>query len=98
MERNTVVLDIKKYDELKEKEKLVGESNYICRVGFTSYYSIKKDDVLEALKVNINLKPAEVEDSIKKFNFAFMFAPNYHSAMKHVGPARKKIGKKLFLT
>ena len=51
-------------------------------------------DVLEALKVNINLKPKEVEDNIKKFNFAFMFAPNYHSAMKHVGPARKKIAKK----
>ena len=51
-------------------------------------------DVLEALKININLKPNEVEDNIKKFNFAFMFAPNYHSAMKHVGPARKKIGKK----
>ena len=51
-------------------------------------------DVLEALKININLKPNEAEDSIKKFNFAFMFAPNYHSAMKHVGPARKKIGKK----
>ena len=51
-------------------------------------------DVLEALRININLKPNEVEDSIKKFNFAFMFAPNYHSAMKHVGPARKKMGKK----
>ena len=51
-------------------------------------------DVLEALKININLSPSEAEDSIKKFNFAFMFAPNYHSAMKHVGPARKKIGKK----
>ncbi len=51
-------------------------------------------DVLEALKININLKPNEAEDSIKKFNFAFMFAPNYHSAMKHVGPARKKMGKK----
>ena len=51
-------------------------------------------DVLEALKININLKPNEVEDSIKKFNFAFMFAPNYHTAMKHVGPARKKMGKK----
>ena len=51
-------------------------------------------DVLEALKININLKPNEVEESIKKFNFAFMFAPNYHSAMKHVGPARKKMGKK----
>ena len=51
-------------------------------------------DVLEALKININLKPEEAEESIKNFNFAFMFAPNYHSAMKHVGPARKKMGKK----
>ncbi len=51
-------------------------------------------DVLEALKININLKPNEVEESIKNFKFAFMFAPNYHSAMKHVGPARKKMGKK----
>ena len=51
-------------------------------------------DVLEALKININLQPSETEESIKKFNFAFMFAPNYHSAMKHVGPARKKMGKK----
>ena len=51
-------------------------------------------DVLKALKININLKPSEAEESIKKFNFAFMFAPNYHSAMKYVGPARKKMGKK----
>ena len=51
-------------------------------------------DVLEALKININLKPNEVEENIRKFNFAFMFAPNYHLAMKHVGPARKKVGKK----
>ena len=51
-------------------------------------------DVLEALKININLKPNEAEESLRKFNFAFMFAPNYHSAMKYVGPARKKIRKK----
>ena len=51
-------------------------------------------DVLEALKININLKPDEAETAIKNLNFAFMFAPNYHSAMKHVGPARKKMGKK----
>ena len=50
--------------------------------------------MLEALKININLKPHEVEENINKFNFAFMFAPNYHLAMKYVGPARKKIGKK----
>tara|TARA_B100000965_G_scaffold397432_1_gene413968 strand:+ start:576 stop:1574 length:999 start_codon:yes stop_codon:yes gene_type:complete len=51
-------------------------------------------DVLEALGININLNAKEAEESIKKFNFAFMFAPNYHSAMKHVGPARKKMKKK----
>jgi anthranilate phosphoribosyltransferase len=51
-------------------------------------------DVLEALKININLKPNEVEENINNFNFAFMFAPNYHQAMKYVGPARKKMGKK----
>ena len=51
-------------------------------------------DVLEALKININSNPKEAEESIKNYNFAFMFAPNYHSAMKHVGPARKKNGKK----
>ena len=51
-------------------------------------------DVLEALNININLKPREVEESINKLNFAFMFAPNYHLAMKFVGSARKKMGKK----
>ena len=51
-------------------------------------------DVLEALKIKIHLKPDEVEKSIEKVNFAFMFAPNYHQAMKHVAGARKKIAKK----
>ena len=51
-------------------------------------------DVLEALKIKINLEPNECEAAIKKVNFAFMLAPNYHQAMKHVAGARKKIGKK----
>ena len=51
-------------------------------------------DVLEALKIKINLKPEEAEQSIEKVNFAFMFAPNYHQAMKYVAGARKKIAKK----
>ena len=51
-------------------------------------------DVLEALNININLEPNIVEDQINKLNFGFMFAPNYHSAMKFVGPTRKKIGKR----
>ena len=51
-------------------------------------------DVLEKLNININLKPKEIEESINQLNFGFMFAPNYHSAMKYVGPVRKKIGKR----
>ena len=51
-------------------------------------------DVLEALKIKINLNPIEAEKSIDKVNFAFMYAPNYHQAMKYVASARKKISKK----
>ena len=51
-------------------------------------------DVLEALNIKINLEPTEIEEQINKNNFGFMFAPNYHSAMKYVGPTRKKIGKR----
>ena len=51
-------------------------------------------DVLEALNIKIDLEANEVETAINKNNFGFMFAPNYHSAMKHVGPTRKKIGKR----
>ena len=51
-------------------------------------------DVLEALNININLEPLQIENQIRKNNFGFMFAPNYHSAMKYVGPTRKKIGKR----
>jgi len=51
-------------------------------------------DVLEKLKININLEPKDVANQINKNNFGFMFAPNYHAAMKYVGPTRKKIGKR----
>ena len=51
-------------------------------------------DVLEALNIKVNLEPNDIENQIKKNNFGFMFAPNYHSAMKFVGPTRKKIGKR----
>ena len=51
-------------------------------------------DVLEALNVRIDLEPKDIETQINKNNFGFMFAPNYHSAMKFVGPTRKKIGKR----
>jgi len=51
-------------------------------------------DVLEALNININFEPKDIQTQINKNNFGFMFAPNYHSAMRFVGPTRKKIGKR----
>jgi anthranilate phosphoribosyltransferase len=46
-------------------------------------------DVLEALGIKINLPPAEAAQSLRERNFAFFFAPSYHPAFKHIGPARK---------
>ena len=51
-------------------------------------------DVLEALNININFEPKDIETQVNENNFGFMFAPNYHSAMRFVGPTRKKIGKR----
>ncbi len=49
-------------------------------------------DVLEALGVNINLKPEAIARCIADVGIGFMFAPNHHSAMKHVAPVRKELG------
>jgi len=49
-------------------------------------------DVLEALGVNINLTPEQTVCCINEVGFGFMFAPNYHSAMKHAAPVRKELG------
>ena len=46
------------------------------------------------MKIIRQYGPNEIENSINNNNFGFMFAPNYHSAMKYVGPTRKKIGKR----
>jgi len=49
-------------------------------------------DVLEALGVNIELGPEQVRDCIEEIGIGFMYAPLFHPAMKHVMPARKKLG------
>ncbi len=48
-------------------------------------------DLLEALGVDIGLDPAAVAGQIDEIGFGFMFAPNHHSAMKHVVPVRKEL-------
>ena len=49
-------------------------------------------DVLEALGIHINLTPEQTAKCINEVGFGFMFAPNYHSAMKYAAPVRKELG------
>jgi anthranilate phosphoribosyltransferase len=49
-------------------------------------------DILEALGVNINCNAAEVELCLENAGMGFMFAPNFHPAMKKMMPIRKKLG------
>ena len=49
-------------------------------------------DVLEALGVNLNLTPELVGKSIDKIGIGFMFAPNFHGAMKYAAPVRRELG------
>ncbi len=49
-------------------------------------------DVLEALGVNIDCNAKEVERCMEQAGIGFMFAPNFHPAMKHVMPIRQQIG------
>ena len=47
-------------------------------------------DILEALGVNIDLTPKQVESCINKVGIGFLFAPKFHSAMKHaIGPRKE---------
>ena len=49
-------------------------------------------DVLEALGINLDLKPAELGKVFDKTGIVFLFAKNMHPAMKYIMPARLELG------
>lgn len=49
-------------------------------------------DVLEALGVKITIPPEKSQELLKKIGICFLFAQNYHIAMKYVAPIRKELG------
>ena len=49
-------------------------------------------DVLDALAVRIDHDAASASVALAENGFAFLFAPNFHPAMKHAGPTRREIG------
>lgn len=49
-------------------------------------------DLIEALGIPLELEPDEAARALDENGFAFLFAPRYHAALKHVAPARKELG------
>ncbi len=49
-------------------------------------------DFYESIGINIALSPLAVERSIEETGFGFMFAPNFHPAMRFAGPVRRQLG------
>jgi anthranilate phosphoribosyltransferase len=48
-------------------------------------------DVLEALGVNITVPPEKSAEMLKEIGICFLYAQNYHIAMKYVAPIRKEL-------
>ncbi len=51
-------------------------------------------DTLSTLGVNLAMSPEKAAECIDKAGIGFLFAPNHHPAMRHVGTARKELGIK----
>ena len=49
-------------------------------------------DVLQALGVNLDAEKPQIERTLAEVGTAFLIAPRYHSAMRHVGPTRMELG------
>jgi anthranilate phosphoribosyltransferase len=49
-------------------------------------------NVLQALGVNVEAEAAVMESALRDIGICFLFAPAYHSAMRHVAPARQELG------
>lgn len=65
----------------------------VAKHGNRSYTSkCGSADVLEALGVDIMLEAGPAATLLDHAGMVFLFAPNYHPAMRHVGPTRKELG------
>ena len=71
----------------------VGGGATVPKHGNRSYTSqCGSADVLEALGVVIPPDAAAAQAALARARIAFLFAPNFHPAMRHIGPVRKELG------
>lgn len=65
----------------------------VCKHGSAKATSTSGSfDLLEALGVNINIGPAQLEDQVARFGLGFAFAKSFHPSMRHVAPVRAQLG------
>jgi len=51
-------------------------------------------DIFEYFGYDLNQEPSKIVQILEKHKICFMFAQKFHPAMKHVGPARKQLGRR----
>ncbi len=72
---------------------VAGAGARVAKHGNRSYTSkCGSADVLEAMGVNIGTSAEQASALLDRAGMVFLFAPNYHPAMRHVGPTRKELG------
>ena len=49
-------------------------------------------EALQKLGISLELTPEQIAACIREAGIGFMFAPNHHPAMRHVGPVRAEMG------
>jgi anthranilate phosphoribosyltransferase len=72
---------------------VAGAGARVAKHGNRSYTSrCGSADVLEALGVDIGVPAGRAAQMLDQVGLVFLFAPNFHPAMRHVAPTRKELG------
>jgi anthranilate phosphoribosyltransferase len=72
---------------------VAGAGGYVCKHGNRAASSqTGSADLLEALGVRLDCGPDEVARCVAEAGIGFCFAPRFHPAMRHAGPARRELG------
>lgn len=71
---------------------VAGAGGKVCKHGNRAVSSASGSaDVLECLGINLDMTAAQIAECVQQVGIGFCFAPNFHPAMRFVGPARKEI-------
>jgi anthranilate phosphoribosyltransferase len=77
---------------------IIAASGYkVCKHGNYGFSSFSgSSNILEYLEIPFSANDDVVNNNLDKYNLAFLHAPTFHPALKHVASTRKEIGKRTF--